>query len=168
MHHRLFGKALRIRNKIFKQNLAENYSKSTKIAITARTFSKFSGGAYPLKLFLLLNQLQICSAEKKIRLKKFGNYAPPLSRLLATPLDPSMSLPTNINERNAAINHGRIVSTKSRNGYSRSAKTNRPFIVDWYKDHSSYSRLEYPDVLEAVFCFYCRVFNATVSRLIWG
>ena len=34
---------------------------------------------------------------------------PPLSKFLATPLDLSMPLPTNINERNAAINHGRIV-----------------------------------------------------------
>ena len=68
MYHRLFGKALRIRNKIFKQNLPDNYSKSTKIANAVRKFSKFSGEAYPrtpLELFLFPNQLQICSAEKK-------------------------------------------------------------------------------------------------------
>ena len=93
--------------------------------------------------------------------------APPLSKFLATPLDLSMPLPTNINERNAAMNHGKIVLTKSQNEYPRSAKTNRAFIVDWYKDHSSWFWLEYPDVLEAVFCFYCRVFNATVSILIY-
>ena len=77
-----------------------------------------------------------------------------------------MLLPTNINERNAAINHGRIVLTKSQNKYPRSAKTNRAIIVYWYKDHSSWFWLEYPDVLQAVFCFYCPVFNATVSILI--
>ena len=33
-----------------------------------------------------------------------------------------MPLPTNINERNAAIIHGRIVLTKSQNEYPRSAK----------------------------------------------
>ena len=79
MHGRLFGKALRIRDKIFKQNWPENYSKSIKIAITVRKFSKFSGEAYlpdPLELFLFLNQLQFCSAEKKIRLKKCENYGP--------------------------------------------------------------------------------------------
>ena len=65
----MFGEALRIRVKKFKQNLAENYSKSTKLAITA---CKFSGGACPrttLEPFLFHNQLQISSAEK-IRLKK--------------------------------------------------------------------------------------------------
>ena len=65
--------------------------------------------------------------------------------------DPSMPLLTNINERNAAINHGRIVSTKSQNEYPRSAKTNRRFIVTWYKD---LSWLEYSNVLNAAFCFY--------------
>ena len=63
----IFGEALRVRVKKFKQTLPENYSKSTKIAITAFKFQKFSGGACPrtpLELFLFLNQLQFCSAEK--------------------------------------------------------------------------------------------------------
>ena len=46
MHH-IFGEALRIRVKKFKQNFTENYSKTTKIAIEACTFLKISGGAYP-------------------------------------------------------------------------------------------------------------------------
>ena len=54
--------------KHFKQNLPENYSKSTKVAIAACKFSKFFRGGMspdPLELFLFLNQLQICSARKK-------------------------------------------------------------------------------------------------------
>ena len=44
----IFGEALRIRVKKFKQNLAEeNYSKSTKIAITACKFSKIFYGSMP-------------------------------------------------------------------------------------------------------------------------
>ena len=43
----MFGEALRIRVKKFKQNLAENYSKSTKIAITACKFSKIFWGSMP-------------------------------------------------------------------------------------------------------------------------
>ena len=62
-------------------NLPENYSKITKIAITARNFLNFFRGSIPppdpRELFLFLNQLQICFAEKKIRLKKCGNNAPP-------------------------------------------------------------------------------------------
>ena len=45
--HHIFGETLRIRFKNFKQNLPENYSKCTKIAITASKFSKFSGGMPP-------------------------------------------------------------------------------------------------------------------------
>ena len=38
-------------------------------------------------VFLFLNQLQISFAEKKMRLKKCDNYAPPpFSKFLATPL----------------------------------------------------------------------------------
>ena len=51
----IFGKALRIRVKKFKQNLPENYSKST----TACKFSKFfwiSMPPDPLELFVFLNQ----------------------------------------------------------------------------------------------------------------
>ena len=43
----MFGKALKIKVKKFKQNLAENYSKSTKIAIRACTFSKIFRGSMP-------------------------------------------------------------------------------------------------------------------------
>ena len=53
------------------KNLPENYTKSTKIAITAWKFLKFFGRACPrtpLEPFLFLNQLQITYAEK-IRLK---------------------------------------------------------------------------------------------------
>ena len=60
------GEALRIR--------VENYSKSTKIAITARKLTKFfreSMPPDPLQHFLFLNQLQICSSEKKYALKKY-------------------------------------------------------------------------------------------------
>ena len=78
MHYRLFGKAFRVRDKIFKQNLPENYSKSTKIAITARKFSNFlveHTSRTPLELFLFLNQLQICSAEKNT-LEKMWKLCP--------------------------------------------------------------------------------------------
>ena len=44
MHH-IFGEALGIRVKKFKQNLPENYSKSTKITVTARESSKIFGKA---------------------------------------------------------------------------------------------------------------------------
>ena len=63
----IFGEALRIKVKKFKQNLPENYSKSTNIAITASKFSKNFLGSMPtdpLEHFLFLNQLQIISAEK--------------------------------------------------------------------------------------------------------
>ena len=63
-----FGQSLRIRVKKFKHDLPENYSKSTKAAITACKFSKIFPGEHtphPLELFLSLNQLQISSAEKK-------------------------------------------------------------------------------------------------------
>ena len=53
-------------------------------------FKNFSVGACPRnprELFLFLNQLQICSAERKYPSKKRENYAPsPLSKFLATPL----------------------------------------------------------------------------------
>ena len=76
----VFGEAQRIRVKKFKQNLRENYSKSTKIAITARKFSKIFRGSMPpdpLKPFSLLNQFQVCSAKKNTLEKKYRNYAPP-------------------------------------------------------------------------------------------
>ena len=43
----IFGSAYRIRVKNFKQNLPENYSKSTKIAITASNFSKIFRRSMP-------------------------------------------------------------------------------------------------------------------------
>ena len=43
----IFGEAPRIRVNKFKQNLRENYSKSTKIAITACKFSQFFRGSEP-------------------------------------------------------------------------------------------------------------------------
>ena len=64
--HRIL-RSTQIRVKQFKQNLPENYSKRTRIAITACKFSKFFPGSMlpdPLETFLLLNQLQICFAEK--------------------------------------------------------------------------------------------------------
>ena len=75
----IFGEALRTRVKKFKQNLAENYSKSTKIAIRACTFLKIfreSMPPNPLETFLFLNQLQISSA-KKIALEKNVKMMPP-------------------------------------------------------------------------------------------
>ena len=84
----IFGEALRIRAKKFKCNLPENYSKSTKIAITACKFSKKFRGACPPdppQLFLFLNQLQISSAEKR-KLKKMWKLCPPLLKFFATPL----------------------------------------------------------------------------------
>ena len=81
----IFGEALRIWVKKLKHNLRENYSKSTKIAITACKFSKFFRGGMPpdpLKLFLFLNQLQIISAEKIPWKFMFL----PLLKYLATPL----------------------------------------------------------------------------------
>ena len=59
---------LRIRVKKSKPSLCENYSKSTKLAITACKFSKIFRGSMPsdpLQLFLSFNQLQISSAKKK-------------------------------------------------------------------------------------------------------
>ena len=43
----IFGEALRIKAKKFAESLRENYSKSTKIAITACTFSKIFRGSMP-------------------------------------------------------------------------------------------------------------------------
>ena len=63
----IFIKALKIRLKNFKHNSRENYSKSTKIAITPCKFSKFFRKIIspdPRELFLFLYQLQISSVEK--------------------------------------------------------------------------------------------------------
>ena len=63
--------------------------KAQKYPLLYANFQKFSGEACPrtlLYLYLFLNHLQICSAEKKKRLKKCGNYAASLLKFLATPL----------------------------------------------------------------------------------
>ena len=100
----LFGEAPRIRVKKFKHNLPENYSKSTKIAISLQhvNFQKFSGGACPRTPLELswFNQLQICSAEKNT-LKKMWKLCPPLLKFLATPL-PSLV----VDEENLVIGFG--------------------------------------------------------------
>ena len=78
MHHIL--RSTQIRVKQLKQNLPENYSKRTKITITACKFSKIFGGKMPpdpLKPFLLLNQLQICSTEKDTLAKSVEIMVPP-------------------------------------------------------------------------------------------
>ena len=72
----IFGEALRIRVIKFKENLRENYTKSTKIAIAACKFSKNFRGSMPpnpLEPFLFFNQLQISSAKKNT---KGGGKAP--------------------------------------------------------------------------------------------
>ena len=74
----IFGEAIRIRVKNFKQTLGENYLKSTKIAITSCKFAKILRGSMPpvpLELFLSLNQLQISSAEKST-LEKYVKIMP--------------------------------------------------------------------------------------------
>ena len=77
------GEALRIRVKKFKQNLPEHYSKSTKIAIVARKFSKIFGGACPRNP---LQQFQICSSEKNTLETMWKLCLSPLLKFLATPL----------------------------------------------------------------------------------
>ena len=69
------------------QNLRENYSKSTKIAIAACKFFRASMPPDPQEPFLFLNQLQISSARKEIRFKKVWKLWK-LLKLLATPLTP--------------------------------------------------------------------------------
>ena len=73
----LFHEALRNRVKTFRQNLLENYSKTTKLDIIIRfvNFQKLSGRACPrtsLEPFLFLNMLQI-NSTKKIPLIKCRN-----------------------------------------------------------------------------------------------
>ena len=73
-----FGEALVWVKKI-KQNLPENCSKSTIIAISACEFSNLFRGSKPAdppRAFLFLNQLKIYSAEKT-RLKKERETMPP-------------------------------------------------------------------------------------------
>ena len=84
MHHIWRSTRSELGSKSFEQNLPENYSKSTKIAITAWKFSKISGGASPGPF---LNQLQISSADKNAQ-EKYVEIKPPraLLKFLATPL----------------------------------------------------------------------------------
>ena len=75
----ILDEALRTRVKKLRQNLPENYSKGTKIAITVRKFLKNFPGEHapgPPELFLFLNQLSICSA-KTITPKKNVEIMPP-------------------------------------------------------------------------------------------
>ena len=68
--------------------MRENYSKSTQIAITVCKFSKIFGGEHapePLYFYLFLEQLQICSVEKKT-LEKNVEIMPTLLKFVATPL----------------------------------------------------------------------------------
>ena len=85
----IFGEGHKIRVKKFKHNLPENYSKSTKIAISLQhvNFQKFLGGACPRTPLELswFNQLQISSAEKNT-LEKMWKLCPPFFKFLATPL----------------------------------------------------------------------------------
>ena len=83
MHH--IWRSTRIRVKKIKQILPDNYLKRTKIVFTACTFSKFSGGGCsrtPLELFLFLNQLQICSAEKNM-FEKYVKIMAPLLQIFS-------------------------------------------------------------------------------------
>ena len=56
--------------------MRENFSKSTKITITACKFSKIFRGSTPLEPFLFFNQLQISFAEKKNPWKNVEIMAP--------------------------------------------------------------------------------------------
>ena len=84
----IFGEVLRIRVKKFKQNLRENYSKSTKIAITACKISKISRGSMPpdpLESLLFLNLFRFGSAEKNT-LEKNEEIVPSFFIFFATPM----------------------------------------------------------------------------------
>ena len=75
----IFVEALRIRVKKFKQNLPENYSKSTKIAISACKFSKIFRGSMPPDppIAFVSQSASNLFCRKKIRLKKCGNCGSP-------------------------------------------------------------------------------------------
>ena len=63
----IFGEALKIRGKKYKQNLSENCSKSTLMAITVCKFSKIFRGSMPPdfpRIILLLKLLKINYARK--------------------------------------------------------------------------------------------------------
>ena len=96
----ILGEALRIRGKNFKQNLVENYSKDTKIAITACKFSKFFRGTMPpdppraffvsqsiLNLFCRKNALEKCGKSWPPPFENF-HYATGASRPQLLFIDP--------------------------------------------------------------------------------
>ena len=83
----IFGEALRVRVKKFKQNSPENYSKSTKMAITACTvsFQNLSRRSIPPDLpkafsCFSISCTLVCS-QKEYAWKNCGNYGPPLLSL---------------------------------------------------------------------------------------
>ena len=85
----ILGEALRTRVKKFKQNLSENYSKSTKIAITACKFSKIFRSSMlqdpPRDFSVSQSASNLFCRKKKIRLKKMWKLCPsPFSKFLAT------------------------------------------------------------------------------------
>ena len=88
----IFGKALRIRVKNFKQNLPENYSQNAKIAITVCKFLKFfreSMPPDPLQSFSCFSISFVFVLPKKNTLEKNVKIMLPPSSLLkflATPL----------------------------------------------------------------------------------
>ena len=99
----IFGKAIKIRNQNYKQNLPENYSKSTKMTITVCKFSKIfrgSNGVFVSFLFLLLKLLKwlkIYSAEKTMLEKvtkfnalpkKISEYVPDMKHFKKADLRP--------------------------------------------------------------------------------
>ena len=76
----VLGEALRIWVKQFKQNLPENYLKSTKIIITACIISKIFRGSMPPdlpKAFLVSQSALALFCRKILRLKIVEVTAPP-------------------------------------------------------------------------------------------
>ena len=76
----MFGEARRIKVKKFKQNLPKNYSKSTKIAITARKFLKIFRGSMPpnpLRAFLVSQSALNLFCRKKKYAQKNVEIMPP-------------------------------------------------------------------------------------------
>ena len=75
----IFGEALRIRVKKFTQNLPENYSKRTEIAITACKFSNFRGSMLPdpPKAFLKSQLASNLFCRKKNTLQKHVEITAP-------------------------------------------------------------------------------------------
>ena len=90
MHHINLAKhSIRIRVKKFKQNLPENHSKSTKIAITACKFSKNFQGSMPPdppRAFLVSQSAPNLLCRKKFTLEKNVEIMAPFLKFLATPL----------------------------------------------------------------------------------